>query len=102
MINNLAIGELQNERLFIPISLGNHYYSNIILKRINNEIIPYSKSAIIFICDKLRYYFYKGKIDIPEDKLNIKIAEEVGQFIRTLNNCGLFNSDRKGCPWLQN
>lgn len=75
--------------LFIPISLGNHYYSSEVLRRLMNKFIAPSNLSIIFLCDRLRFlsYLIRGETDRHRIASNIKI--QVGQLTRTLIKLGL-------------
>ncbi len=77
------------QRLFIPISIGNHYYSSAVLTRILSEITVYSAESIFFICDRLRYLIYKARGYEDEAKIQQKLEREVVQLKRSLINCGL-------------
>jgi tRNA-dependent cyclodipeptide synthase len=75
--------------LFIPISLGNHYYSSDVLRRLINDFIPPSNLSIIFLCDRLRFlsYLIRGETDRQRITSNIKI--QVGQLTRAFAKLGL-------------
>src|SRR5258708_12045769 len=70
--------------LFIPISLGNHYYSHDVLRRLMNDFIQPSNLSIIFLCDRLRFlsYLIRGEPDRHRITSNINI--HVGQLSRPL------------------
>jgi hypothetical protein len=76
-------------RVFLPLSIGNHYYSNQRLRRISNEIVGQSAYTVIFICDELRRlsYYVKGITD--ESIVAAKVALQLLQTKQTLHNCGL-------------
>lgn len=75
--------------LFIPISLGNHYYSYDVLRRLMNDFIQPSNLSIIFLCDRLRFlsYLIRGETDRQRITSNINI--QVGQLSRALIKLGL-------------
>jgi tRNA-dependent cyclodipeptide synthase len=75
--------------LFIPISLGNHYYSYDVLRRLMNDFIQPSNLSIIFLCDRLRFlsYLIRGETDRQRITSNINI--QVGQLTRALIKLGL-------------
>ena len=77
------------KRLFIPISLGNHYYTNDVLTRISRQVVPTALDATIFLCDRLRSLIFQMRgIDDP-GLAGSKVVHELVQFKRTLRNCGL-------------
>jgi hypothetical protein len=75
--------------LFIPISLGNHYYSNAVLRDLVNEFVSPSNRSIIFICDQLRFlsYLIRGETDLQRITSNIK--GQVEQLTRVLIDLGI-------------
>ncbi len=89
--NTTIVPSLSDQRLFIPISLGNHYYTNKILKWIMVEVASLSSEAVFFICDKLRYLTYKIRKIEDDQKINLKVETEVHQFKQRLKNCGIEN-----------
>jgi hypothetical protein len=56
---------VEGQNIFVPISLGNHYYSVPVLRRLVNDYIRPSNLSIILICDRLRFlsYLIRGEID---------------------------------------
>ena len=80
-----------NDKVFIPISLGNHYYSSKILLYIRDYVLPVCRSSEIIICDKLRIIIYKMRKIGDEDFIKDKVKKEVEQFKKTLMNCGISN-----------
>src|SRR5262249_1137888 len=92
------IGPAPHERakganLFIPISLGNHYYSSIVLRNLIDDFIQPSNRSIIFLCDRLRFlsYLIRGGTDLQHITLNIK--GQMAQWTQTLLNLGI-----RSCP----
>jgi tRNA-dependent cyclodipeptide synthase len=75
--------------MFIPISLGNHYYSSETLRRVMVEFISKSRISVIFLCDRLRFlsYLIRGETNISQINANIQI--QLDQITRTLNKVGL-------------
>jgi tRNA-dependent cyclodipeptide synthase len=75
--------------LFIPISLGNHYYSSAVLRRVLSDFIANSKSSVIFLCDRLRLLSYRirGETDIRRANENIRL--QLDQVTRSLINIGI-------------
>jgi tRNA-dependent cyclodipeptide synthase len=80
---------LAGANLFIPISLGNHFYSSEILLRLMSDFIAPSKLSVIFLCDRLRLLSYRirGETDIPRASANIKL--QLDQLTRSLLHLGL-------------
>jgi tRNA-dependent cyclodipeptide synthase len=80
---------VKDGNLFIPISLGNHYYSSDVLRRLMSDFIPRSNLSIIFLCDRLRFlsYLIRGETDRQRITANIKI--QVGELTRALIKLGL-------------
>ena len=76
-------------KVFIPISLGNHYYSSAILRKVIDDFISKSDVSIIFLCDRLRFLSYRirGETDIRRINSNIQI--QLDQMAKTLINLGI-------------
>jgi tRNA-dependent cyclodipeptide synthase len=79
--------------LFVPISLGNHYYSSAVLRSLIDHFITPSNHSIIFLCDRLRLlsYLIRGEIDLERVTTNIK--SQVEQLTRALVKAGI-----RSCP----
>jgi tRNA-dependent cyclodipeptide synthase len=79
----------KGDNLFIPISLGNHYYSSDVLRRLMIDFISPSNLSIIFLCDRLRFlsYLIRGETDRRRITSNVKI--QVVQLTRALTKLGL-------------
>jgi tRNA-dependent cyclodipeptide synthase len=75
--------------VFVPISLGNHYYSSAILRQVMIEFIAKSRVSVIFLCDRLRFLSYRirGETDLARIDSNIRI--QLAQMTRALVNLGL-------------
>jgi tRNA-dependent cyclodipeptide synthase len=75
--------------LFIPISLGNHYYSSEILLRLMSDFIAHSKLSVIFLCDRLRLLSYgiRGETHLAKASANIRL--QLDQLTRSLFHLGL-------------
>jgi len=84
-----ALGSLSDANMFIPISLGNHYYSSEILGRLVSDFVANSKFAVVFLCDRLRFLSYRmrGAENIQQITANIKL--QMDQLTRSLMNLGL-------------
>jgi tRNA-dependent cyclodipeptide synthase len=76
-------------RLFIPISLGNHYYSSEVLSTLLSHFIGKSQSAIIFLCDRLRFLSYRIRGETHDSRIAANIRLQLDQMNRTLVNLGL-------------
>ena len=76
-------------KLFVPISLGNHYYSLGILRQLLVEFVSKSELSIVFLCDRLRFLSYqiRGETNIKRINSNIKI--QLDQMSRVLANLGI-------------
>ncbi|WDE07495.1 hypothetical protein SG34_011770 [Thalassomonas viridans] len=89
----------KNDTVFIPISLGNHYYSTKVLEFIKSYVLPLCSNAQILICDQLRVIIYKMRNVGSHDFISAKVDKEVAQFKRTLNNCGIPNKTTEINTW---
>lgn len=75
--------------LYIPISLGNHYYTNKVLQYILDELVSVSRHSTIVICDELRRISYLQRFPgKPEVLINQIIAKQIQEFRQRLINCG--------------
>jgi tRNA-dependent cyclodipeptide synthase len=85
-----ATGEsLAGARVFIPISLGNHYYSSEVLSALLSHFIAESQCSVIFLCDRLRYLSYRIRGETHEARIVTNIRLQLEQMNRTLVNLGL-------------
>jgi len=75
--------------LFIPISLGNHYYSRKILRQVFVEFIAKSNVSVIFLCDRLRFLSYRMRGVTDLEAINSRIRIQIDQMNRTLANLEL-------------
>jgi tRNA-dependent cyclodipeptide synthase len=73
--------------VFVPISLGNHYYSNCVLTYVLKSFIEGSDSAVIFLCDRLRFISYLIRGINSEIALK-NILIQLDQMRRTINGIG--------------
>jgi tRNA-dependent cyclodipeptide synthase len=80
---------LVQSNLFIPISLGNHYYSTKILRQVIAEFISRSNLSVIFLCDRLRFLSYRIRGEKDVESVNSRIQIQIDQMNRTLANLGL-------------
>jgi tRNA-dependent cyclodipeptide synthase len=80
---------LAGTRLFIPISLGNHYYSSKVLSVLLSEFITRSERSVIFLCDRLRFLSYRIRGETDEPRIAATIRLQLAQMNRTLVNLGL-------------
>jgi tRNA-dependent cyclodipeptide synthase len=76
-------------QMFIPISLGNHYYSSEILGILLSRFIAESARSVIFLCDRLRFLSYRIRGETNEAKIVANIRQQLDQMRRTLVNLGL-------------
>lgn len=85
--------EWVNSKLFIPLSIGNHYYSSGVLRDINKRFVNISRHSILFICDELRRlsYIIKGYSD--DFCLSTKTELQTSELKQALFNCGLRQSE---------
>ncbi len=83
------MNEQVGKRYFIPMSIGNHYYSNRVLTRILFEVTPVSSESIIFVCDRLRQLVLRARGVLDEDEIARRVRNEVAQVRRRLVNCGM-------------
>jgi tRNA-dependent cyclodipeptide synthase len=74
---------------FIPISLGNPYYSKPVLNLIVEQFIAQGRSSIIIICDRLRYLSYRIRGATDEHKIKANIFAQVEELKAALNTAGL-------------
>src|SRR5689334_4105675 len=75
--------------LFIPISLGNHYYSSRILRYLLIEFVGRSRSSVFFLCDRLRFLAYQIKGEGDIEQINSRITIQLDQMTRALIKVGL-------------
>ena len=76
-------------KLFIPISLGNHYYSTDILRQLICGFIAKSRVSVIFLCDRLRFISYRLRGESDPHRINAKIDLQLNQMARTLTKLGI-------------
>lgn len=75
--------------IFIPISLGNHFYSSEVLRKVLAQFVSKSRASIIFLCNRLRFLSYRIRGETDIDKINATIGLQLEQITRALNNVGL-------------
>jgi tRNA-dependent cyclodipeptide synthase len=80
---------LAGARMFIPISLGNHYYSSEVLNVLLSHFIARSRSSVIFLCDRLRFLSYRIRGETDDARIAANIRLQLDQMNRTLINLGL-------------
>jgi tRNA-dependent cyclodipeptide synthase len=82
-------GDIVGANVFVPISLGNHYYSSEVLRQVMFEFIAKSHLSVIFLCDRLRFLSYRirGETDLRRISANIRI--QLAQMTRALMKLGL-------------
>lgn len=75
--------------LFLPISIGNHYYSSRILHRILEECVKVSHSSVIVLCDKLRELVHRGRGRLSEQGIRDRLNKELAELRAALRNAGI-------------
>jgi tRNA-dependent cyclodipeptide synthase len=75
--------------MFIPISLGNHYYSSEVLSALLSHFIAKSRCSVIFLCDRLRFLSYRIRGETHDSRIVANIRLQLDQMNRTLVNLGL-------------
>jgi len=75
--------------MFIPISLGNHYYSSGVLSTLLSHFIAKSRCSVIFLCDRLRFLSYRIRGETHDSRIVANIRLQLDQMNRTLVNLGL-------------
>jgi tRNA-dependent cyclodipeptide synthase len=80
---------LRSARVFVPISLGNHYYNSKTLQRILTGFLVKASSSVIFLCDRLRYLSYLIRGESNNDRVGRNIQVQLEQTTRALTNLGL-------------
>jgi tRNA-dependent cyclodipeptide synthase len=83
-------------RMFIPISLGNHYYSSDVLSVLLSQFIASSERSVIFLCDRLRFLSYRIRGETHVSRIIANIRLQVDQMKRTLANLGLNSHPNAG------
>jgi hypothetical protein len=82
-------GSLAGAMMFIPISLGNHFYSSQVLIVLLSHFIAQSRQSVIFLCDRLRFLSYKIRGETNSQRINTNIRLQLDEFTRSLMNNGL-------------
>jgi tRNA-dependent cyclodipeptide synthase len=80
---------IRGANLFIPISLGNHFYSSEILRTVLVDFVSKSRTSIIFLCDRLRFLSYRIRGETDINQINANIQFQIDQITRALGNVGL-------------
>lgn len=86
--------DVTGSRLFIPMSLGNHYYTNERLRRLYHDFAKVSDSSLVFLCDHLRYLSYLIRGESNEEEIRNRVAAQVAQMKVTLAHCGFEPSEK--------
>src|SRR5262249_54925093 len=75
--------------LFIPISLGHHYYSSDILLRPLPDSVANSRRSVSILCDRRRLLSnqIRGESDIQQAEANIRLQQK--ELTRSLMHLGL-------------
>jgi tRNA-dependent cyclodipeptide synthase len=85
----ISAGTAKLNTAFVPISLGNHYYSSAILRRIKDEIIDNSSRSAVFICDRLRSLSYQIQGETNTDHIDRVVRLQCEQFRKMLAKIGI-------------
>jgi tRNA-dependent cyclodipeptide synthase len=85
----IASGDIVGTNVFVPISLGNHYYSSEILRQVMFEFVDKSQLSVIFLCDRLRYLSYSIRGDTNLRRISANIRLQLDQMTQALINVGL-------------
>jgi len=80
---------LAGAMMFIPISLGNHFYSSRVFTVLLSHFIAQSRQSVIFLCDRLRFLSYKIRGETNSQRMNTNIRLQLDQITRSLMNNGL-------------
>ncbi len=84
----MATATRSDDAYFLPISLGNHFYSNDVLEWIFAHIIGLRVPTLLVVCDELRRISYRAR-GLEEPLLTDKTTKENTEFGRRLVNCGI-------------
>ena len=79
---------LRASSLFIPISLGNHYYTKYRLKRIIHEAASKSIHSVFFLCDELRRISYRLGGEQDDESIDRKVHKQVAELKAAIGNSG--------------
>ena len=80
---------LAGTMMFIPISLGNHFYSSQVLTVLLSHFVAQSRQSVIFLCDRLRFLSYEIRGEANFQRVNTNIRLQLDQITRSLINNGL-------------
>ena len=80
----------EERRLFIPISLGNHFYSSRVIGDLIRYCVSRSERSVFFLCDNLRLLSYRMQQKYSDEAIQNKVMREVGERTAQLNKCGLY------------
>lgn len=81
-------GWIHEANIFIPISLGNHFYSSEILRTVMVDFVSKSRASIIFLCNRLRFLSYRIRGETDVNQINANIQLQLDQSTRALRNAG--------------
>ena len=81
------VQKVRGKFCFIPISLGNHYYTNERLNLLVRDVVPASKESVVVVCDRLRVLSYQLRV-MHEREARQKADREFAEFKNRLSNCG--------------
>jgi tRNA-dependent cyclodipeptide synthase len=83
------MARLAGAMMFIPISLGNHFYSSQVLALLLSHFVAQSHQSVIFLCDRLRFLSYEIRGETDFQRVNANIRLQLDQITRSLINNGL-------------
>jgi tRNA-dependent cyclodipeptide synthase len=88
----ICVNDIKGARLFIPMSLGNHYYSNQILLFIIEHLLPNNSTSVLFLCDRLRFLSYMIR-GVSPVKAAANIQIQLDQTRRTIIGLGFSQTE---------
>ena len=66
----------QRRKIFVPISVGNRFYTRARMQAILDRLSIDSAELLILICDRLRYFAYRGRNAMDKETAAIKARKE--------------------------
>ena len=74
---------------FMPISMGNRYYSRSRVKRAASLFLEKADSSVVVPCDRLRLLSYLTRRGVSADQAAHKVQDECMNMMRMLDNVGI-------------
>ncbi len=87
-MNELNIPQ-KSQKAFVPIALGDHYYSDDALTTIRDTITKRHGECLLVICDYLRHLAYQIRGN-SSGIIEKRILMEVHEFMKRLRRCGFY------------